>query len=174
MSTSHKRSSSFSNRARTKKNYIKYEEEKVNPKYEINQYYNNNNYNKNHQNGLMTFDDFFSNMMKFVNKEGYNITFSQTKIAHPDGRIEFKSDIGFSKNKPRTIVRTFKETKNEFRKDFKIINQTKSYKTGIIFKDTHYYETQKVIPNNYYVKFERTVTEYSDGTYNYGDWREIN
>ena len=63
--------------------------------------------------------------------------------------------------------------KRERRKDYEIQSETKYFKTGIIFKDKHYYETQKVIPKDYYVRFERTVNEYSYVTKNYGEWREI-
>ena len=63
------------------------------------------------------------------------------------------------------------QAKTELKKDFDLINQTKSYETGIIFKDTHYYNIQRVIPKDYYVNNEIIVEEYNDNTINYGDWK---
>jgi hypothetical protein len=116
--------------------------------------------------------DIFSSIDS-LDKKGYNLKLTQSRIDHPDGRVEYQSSINLSKNKPREIVNSFTQNKRELVKDFDVINQTKSYKTGIIFKDTHYYETQKVVPKSYYVNYERTVDQYDDGTKNYGDWRQI-
>ena len=116
--------------------------------------------------------DFFSNIDS-LDKKGYNLKLTQSRIDHPDGRVEYQSSINLSKNKPREIVKSFTQKKRELVKDFDVINQTKTYETGLILKDTHYYETQKVIPKSYYVHYERTVDQYNDGTKNYGDWRQI-
>ena len=45
----------------------------------------------------------------------------------------------------------YTQKKIEFIKDFYLINQTRSNETGLIFKDTHYYNIQRVIPKDYYV-----------------------
>ena len=158
-----KRSSSLSNKYNSR---INWEEGEDNNKLVKNPYYNEYNYGY----APVKYNDFFSNCL---DKKGYNLKLTQSRIDHPDGRVEFQSSINVSKNKPREIVNSFTQNKRELVKDFDIINQTKSYKTGIIFKDTHYYETQKVIPKNYYVNYERTVDQYDDGTKNYGDWRQI-
>ena len=142
--------------------------------YQINKYYNKSPSKNNYQNGIINYNGGFpSSLFDMVQKGEFNVNVSQKKIHHPDGRIEFQSNIGISKNKPRSVVNTYNETKTEVKKDFDIINQTKSYQTGLIFKDTHYYETQKVIPRNTYEKYVRSVSQYDDGTYNYGDWRKV-
>ena len=147
---------------------MKYALEEEN-KFAINTYYKQ----KNNQQNIINFDNFVPNFVEYMKNEGCDFNMTQTKIIHPDGRIEYNRNFGFSKNKPRKIVRTYTETKREKRKDYEIQSETKYFKTGIIFKDKHYYETQKVIPKDYYVRFERTVNEYSYGTKNYGEWREI-
>ena len=68
-------------------------------------------------------------------------------------------------------MRRFIQTKTELKKDFDLINQTKSYETRLILKDTHYYNIQRVIPKDYYVNNEISVEEYNDNTINYGDWK---
>lgn len=96
----------------------------------------------------------------------------------------FKIDIR-EKNKERFMSATFfpvqnqrkvkeirTEKKTEIIKDYDIKNNLKSFQTGLIFKDTHYYETQRVIPKNRKVEYKRDVTYYTDGSVNYGDWRE--
>ena len=125
--------------------------------------YNNKNY----------YNDCYSGISS-LEKKGYNVNLAQSKIFHPDGRVEYQSKLNFTKDEPRKVVRRFTQTKTELKKDFDLINQTKTYKTGIIFKDTHYYNIQRVIPKDYYVNYERTVEEYNDGTINYGDWKRIN
>ena len=163
---SHKRSASMSNKYNSG---IDWGEEGGNNKLVKNQYYNEYNYGYSPYN----YDKFFSSLDCY-GKKGYNVHLSQSKINHPDGRVEYQSSIDFSKNEPRKVVKSFTQNKRELKKDYDIINQTKSYQTGLIFKDTHYYETQKVVPKNYYVNYERTVDQYNDGTKNYGDWRQIN
>ena len=156
-----KRSSSMSNKFNSR---IDWDEGEENNKLVKNPCYNEYNYG----NAPVKYNDFFSNF----EKKGYNVNLIQSKIDHPDGRVEYQSRINLFKNEPRKIVNSFTENKRELVKDYDIINQTKSYKTGIIFKDTHYYETQKVVPKNYYVNYERTIDQYNDGTKNYGDWRQ--
>lgn len=54
---------------------------------------------------------------------------------------------------------------------YEIKNEIRSFKTGIIFKDTHEYVTQKVIPKKKYIKVEREVKTYDDGSKEYGEWK---
>lgn len=160
-----KRSSSMSTKFNSK---INWDEGEENNKLVKNPYYNEYNYGY----APVKYDDFIS-CFDNLGKKGYNFNLIQSKINHPDGRVEYQSSFNLSKNEPRKIVKSFTQEKRELVKDFDIINQTKSYETGLIFKDTHYYETQKVVPKSHYVKYERTVDQYSDGTRNYGDWRQI-
>lgn len=107
------------------------------------------------------------------NKLGFNVNLTQSRIKYPDGKIKLQSSICLYKNKPRQIVKTYFEKKTDVLNDFDIDYKTKSYKTGFIFKKTHYYETARVIPKKRYIRYERTVTQYDDGSINYGDWRRI-
>ena len=122
--------------------------------------YNNKNY----------YNDLYSGINKFE-KKGHNVNFAQSKIFHPDGRVEYPSKLNYTKDEPRKVVRRFIQTKTELKKDFDLINQTKSYETRLILKDTHYYNIQRVIPKDYYVNNEISVEEYNDNTINYGDWK---
>ena len=168
MSYKQKRSSSMGlNKCRCRNN--DYDEEKC---YEINPYQRRSPIKNNYQNEIVNF--FPMNIFEKVGKGEINVGFVQTNIKHPDGRNEFTYRVDISKNNPRKIINTYTETKTVKKKDFDIQTQTKSYQTGLIFKDTHYYETQKVIPKVVSQKYQRTVTQYSDGTSNYGDWRPIN
>jgi hypothetical protein len=160
-----KRSSSMSNKYNSG---INWGEEEENNKIVKNPYYNEYNYGY----APVKYDDFFASFDCF-GKKGYNVNLTQSKINHPDGRVEYQSSFNLTKNEPRKVVKSFTQNKRELVKDYDIINQTKSYQTGIIFKDTHYYDTQKVVPKNHYVNYERTVDLYNDGTKNYGDWRQI-
>ena len=167
MSNKQRRSSSMSTYKRN--DFDDYNEENC---YEINPYYNKSPIKNNY--GITNYNDFFQkNIFDKVEKGELNIGFVNTKIQHPDGKIEFQSRIDISKNNPRKIVNRFKETRTDQVKDFEIKTLTKSYQTALIFKDTHYYDTQKIIPKISYNKYQRTVTKYSDGTTNYGDWRQI-
>ena len=116
---------------------------------------------------------FPKNFFDMMENNGYNLDLSQSRIKHPDGRLEIQSKIGFSKHKPRKIVNTYQEKKTEVKKDYDKKTYTNSFKTGLIFKKRHYYETQKVIPKQIYENYQRTVTQYDDGSVNYGDWRRI-
>ena len=169
MSNKQRRSSSMS--TYKKNDFDDYNEENS---YEKNPYYNNSPIKNNYQYGITNYNNCFNkNIFDKVEKGELNVGFTNTKIQHPDGRVEFQSRIDIFKNRPRTITKTFNQTRVEKIRDFKIETQTKSFKTGLIFKDTHYYDTQKVIPKDTYNKYQRTVTKYSDGTTNYGDWRLI-
>ena len=167
MSNKHRRCSSMS--TYKKNDFDNYNEENC---YEKNPYYNNSPIKYNY--GIANYNDFFQkNIFDKVEKGELNFGIVNTRIQHPDGKIEFQSRIDIFKNQPRKIVDRFSETRIDKVKDFEIQTQTKSYKTGLIFKDTHYYDTQTVIPKISYNKYQRTVTKYSDGTSNYGDWRQI-
>ncbi len=54
---------------------------------------------------------------------------------------------------------------------YEIKNEIRSFKTGIIFKDTHEFVTQKVIPKKKYIKVEREIKTYDDGSKEYGEWK---
>ena len=116
----------------------------------------------------------FNNFWKNINNN-FEIKLTQNKKYNLDGTVEIENSIFCTpkKTNERKIIDVKKETRNILIKDYKIEYQTKSFKTGIIFKDTHYYQIQKVIPLDHYQKQERTVTYYSDGTISYGDWRNI-
>ena len=162
---SHKRSSSM-NPTKYRARQDNYDDEE----YEecgIVQYRNKSRAKNNCMNDLVdtNFDGFLNAILK-----GYS--FEKTKVVHPDGTVEFMSRF-YNNNKTRQVTKTIKETKTERVKDYGIRSETKSYQTGLIFKDTHYYQTQKVVPKDYYVNYERTVTYYDDGTVNYGDWRRV-
>jgi WD40 repeat protein len=96
-------------------------------------------------------------------------------VDYENCEMEIQNSIFCSPNKAniRTVTDVRTETRNILIKDYSIVTETKNFKTGIIFKDTHYYQTQRVIPKDHYQKQERTVTHYSDGTVSYGDWRNV-
>ena len=106
---------------------MKYALEEEN-KFAINTYYKQ----KNNQQNIINFDNFVPNFVEYMKNEGCDFNMTQTKIIHPDGRIEYNRNFGFSKNKPRKIVRSYKETKREWRKDYEIQSQTKYFKTGLL------------------------------------------
>ena len=78
-------------------------------KFAINTYYKQ----KNNQQNIIAFDNFVPNFVEYMKNEGCDFNMTQTKIIHPDGRIEYKSNLGFSKNKPRKIFNSFEEKKRE-------------------------------------------------------------
>ena len=130
-------------------------------------------YNKNLFEGE---EDFLvpNNFWKTLNNN-FDIKLTQNKKIRKDGTVEIENSIFCTPNKSnvRKISDIKTETRTNLIKDYRIETQTKNFKTGIIFKDTHYYQTQKVIPLNRYEKEERTVTYYNDGTVSYGEWRKI-
>ena len=129
-----------------------------------------------HPKNLTNVKDEYRNFEKY----GCKITEQRKLRIYDDGSIEegeweeiSRIEIPRPVESGKKIEKILTEIKCETKKDFKIQTEQKSFKTGLIFKDTHYYTTQKVIPSEKEVKFERTVTYYTDGTINYGDWREI-
>ena len=113
-------------------------------------------------------------------EDGYRITQQRKTRIYDDGSIEngewetiSKIEIPKQIEQGRTIEKIITETKKEIKKDYKIESKTKSYKTGLIFKDTHYYETQETTPIEKEELYERTVTYYKDGIINYGEWRLV-
>ncbi len=137
--------------------------------YEMNPYYSKSPIKNNYEFGITNYDGFFNE----IQKRNIKVGIIKSTIQHPDGRIEYQSRMDISKDNPRRIINTYNETKIDRIKDFDIKTETKSYKTGLIFKDTHYYDTQKIIPKFYNKQYQRTVTHYNDGTFNYGDWWQI-
>jgi hypothetical protein len=109
--------------------------------------YNNKNY----------YNDLYSGINKFE-KKGYNLNFTQSKMFHRDGR-EYQSKLNYTTDELRKVVPRFIQTKTDLKKDFDLINQTKSYEIRLILKDTHYYNIQRVIPKDYYVNNEIIVEE---------------
>lgn len=114
-------------------------------------------------------------------EDGYKITQQKKLRIYDDGSTEegewetiSKIEMQKTNEIERSIEKVITESKIVDEKDIQISNETKSYKTGLIFKDTHYYETQVITPIKKQVKYERTVTYYKDGQINYGDWRKVN
>ena len=143
--------------------------------YDITPYSNKSFQNNKYEKEIVNYNGGFpKNFFNMMENHGYNCDLVQTRIRHPDGRIEIQSKIGFSKNRPRKIINTYQETKTEVKKDYDIQTYTNSFQTGLIFKKKHYYETQRVIPKQINEYYQRTVTEYDDGSLSYGDWRRIN
>ena len=173
MSNKQKRSSSMCpnmNRGR-RNDYDDFNEDKS---YEKNPYYSKSPVKNNYQHEITNYNGYFPNdLFDKVQKGELSANFVQTKIQHPDGRIEFQSRIDISKNHPKKIINTYDEKKVDVTTDFILEPQLKSYKTGIIFKDTHFYETLNIIPITIHKIYQRTVTQYNDGTSDYGDWRQI-
>lgn len=128
-----------------------------------------------HPKNLKNVKDEFQN----YNENGYKITKQRKTRIYDDGSIEegeweIVSKVEIPQFEQGRVIESIKtETKKELRQDYKIENETKSYKTGLIFKDTHYYETQKIIPVTREETYERTVTYYKDGKINHGEWRLI-
>lgn len=112
-------------------------------------------------------------------KDGYKIIESRKIRIFDDGSIEEGEWEIISKNEiqkfepGRKIEKIEKETKVEEVDDIEVVTEQKSFQTGYIFKDTHYYDSQKVIPKKKKIKQERTVIYYKDGFTNYGEWRRI-
>ena len=130
----------------------------------------------NHPKNLTNVKDEFKNF----EENGYKITQQRKTRIYDDGSTEdgewetiSKIEIPKPIEQGRKILKIITEKETRIEKDFHIENHTKSYKTGLIFKDTHYYNEQTVTPNNKEVQFERTVTYFSDGLINYGEWRRV-
>lgn len=130
----------------------------------------------NHPKILKEVSDQFRNF----EEDGYKITQQKKLRIYDDGSTEegewetvSKIEIQKADEKERGVEKIMTETKIEEESDFKIKNETVSFKTGLIFKDTHYFETQKAIPVKKQTKYERTVTYYKDGQINYGEWRKV-
>jgi len=103
-------------------------------------------------------------------KDGYKIIESRKIRIFDDGSIEEgdweiieKSEIPKPVEQGRKVIDVGKETKIEEQDDYEIVTVKQSFETGFIFKDTHYYDTQRVIPYYNERKYERTVTYYNDG-----------
>ena len=131
----------------------------------------------NHPKILKEVNDQFRNF----EEDGYKITQQKKLRIYDDGSTDegewetvSKIEIQKTNEIERAIEKITTETKMEDENDFKIQNETISFKTGFIFKDTHYIETQKVLPVKKKTKYERTVTYYKDGQVNYGEWRKVN
>ena len=149
-----------------------------------NEYNENNNYeknpccnmDKNQENKIVNFN-MNNNIANLVNK-GYKVEIEQKQTIKKDGNTEncikatiFPPDYN-KEREQRKVANIITEKKVLNKKDFYIKNEIKSFQTGIFFKDTHYYNSPKVIPFNRKQSYERTVLVYNDGNINYGEWRE--
>ncbi len=114
----------------------------------------------------------YNKLIDFYSKKGYQITFRRTQEVDKDGKSKFNCDVIFAKH-PKTIVKVLKEYTSQYVDGTKLEPVVKLYKTGIIFKDIHFYTDYVRVPCQYKYNYERTATYYSDGTINYNDWREI-
>ena len=86
-------------------------------------------------------------------KDGYKIIESRKIRIFDDGSIEegdweiiSKSEIPKPVEQGRKVIDVSTETKIEEQNDYEIVTVKQSFETGLIFKDTHYIDTQKVIP----------------------------
>ena len=129
-----------------------------------------------HPKNLTNVKDEYRNFEKY----GCKITEQRKLRIYDDGSIEegeweeiSRIEIPRPVEQGRTIAKIITEKKCETKKDYQIKTEQKSFQTGIFFKDTHFYTTEKVVPSEKEVNYERTVTYYTDGTINYGEWREV-
>jgi len=113
-------------------------------------------------------------------KDGYKIIESRKIRIFDDGSIEEgdweiieKSEIPKPVEQGRKVIDVGKETKIEEQDDYEIVTVKQSFETGFIFKDTHYIDTQKVIPKKKQITLERSVTRYDNGDTEYGEWRRV-
>ena len=97
----------------------------------------------------------------------------EEKIDKEGNRTVIKRFKYLPKNQKK-LVETKKEKKTVAQDSYDIKNEIRSFKTGIIFKDTHEFVTQKVIPKKKYIDLEREVKIYDDGSREYGEWKPKN
>ena len=138
---------------------------------QIDLYKNNNDFNGGY--GIMKYN--FGSFTDLLNN-GIGCEITETRTYNKDNKPQISTTMNFYKyeRKPRQIIKEETESKVEAINDFEIITKQNCITTGIIFKDHHYYETQKVIPKPKYITYKRKVTYYDDGTINYGDLRRFN
>ena len=92
------------------------------------------------------------NETRDIEKDGYKIIESRKIRIFDDGSIEEGEWEIISKNEiqkiepGRKIEKIDTETKVEEVDEYNIVTEQKSIQTGFIFKDTHYVDTQKIIP----------------------------
>ena len=129
-----------------------------------------------HPKNLTNVKDEYRNFEKY----GCKITEQRKLRIYDDGSIEegeweeiSRIEIPRPVEQGRTIAKIITEKKCETKKEYQIKTEQKSFQTGIFFKDTHFYTTEKVVPSEKEVNYERTVKYYTDGTINYGEWREV-
>lgn len=130
-----------------------------------------------HPKKLTNVKDKYRNFEKY----GCKITEQRKLRIYDDGSIEegeweeiSRIEIPKPIESGKKIEKIITEKKCEKKKDFTIKTEVKTYQTGILFfKKDHNYTTEKVIPIEKEINYERTVTYYTDGTINYGDWREV-
>ena len=149
----------------------------------------NNNYNyhneyQNYQIDTYKKNDYVDDSYGLINfdcinhalKSGFGCEFKQTRTINKDGNPEITSSINIYKPQPKTrkIIKEETETKIVKKNDYEIITKQNCITTGLIFKDHHYYETQKIVPKPKYINKKRKVTYFDDGTINYGDWMRYN
>lgn len=131
-----------------------------------------------HPKNLTNVKDEYRNFEKY----GCKITEQRKLRIYDDGSVEegeweeiSRLEIPKPVESGKTIIKIITEKKSEKKKDYQIKTETKSFETGVLFfKKTHYYNTDKIIPIEKDINYERTVTYYSDGTISNGEWREVN
>ena len=141
--------------------------------------FNNNNFSNNNQTqnqikDLVNYNNLnnYNKFIDYYSNKGYQISFRRTQEVDKDGKTKFNSEVIFTKQ-PRKIEKVIKEYTSEYVEGTTLKPIVRSYKTGIIFKDTHYYTDYEEVKCPYKKNYERTVTYYSDGTIDYSDLREI-
>ena len=124
--------------------------------------------------GLVNYNNFdnYNKFVDFYSNKGYQVTFRRTQEVDKNGTQKLYSDIIFTKQ-PKRIEKVIKEYSSQLVEGTTLKPVVRSYKTGLIFKDKHYYTDYEEVPCPYKKNYERTVIYYSDGTIDYSDWREI-
>ena len=135
-------------------------------------YANINKSRNNNNNSMIVFNTPNKEFFNYFLEKNFEFHGSHRETINKDGSRNFETTYSFiPKYQQRKIVDIKEETKYEKEKDFEVKTVTRSYKTGLIFKKTHYYDTQTIRPFTRNVKYKRTVTYYNDGIINYGEWR---
>ncbi len=107
-----------------------------------------NFYERENENMLFPFNFDFSKT-----KNGF--CFEQEEKIDKEGNRTVIKRFKYSPKKQKKVVKRTIEEKTVEQDSYDIKNEIRTFKTGIIFKDTHEFVTQKVIPKKKYIKVER-------------------
>jgi hypothetical protein len=121
-------------------------------------------YERENENILFPFNFDFS-------KTTNGFCFEQEEKIDRQGNRTIIKRVKYSPKKEKKLVGRTTQEKTVEQDSYEIKNEIRSFKTGIIFKDTHEFVTQKVIPKKKYIKVEREVKTYDDGSKEYGEWK---